>query len=48
MMTSTWLGRAGLPLAMGVLGLGLALLSRDPALVDAIRAHAPWVKLLLL
>jgi hypothetical protein len=48
LMTSTWLGRVGLPLALGVLGLGLALLSRDASLVEAIRAHAPWVKLLLL
>ena len=36
-----WLAVGGLPLALGVLGLGWALLTRDPALVDAIRAHVP-------
>ena len=48
LMGSTWLARLGLPLALGVLGLGFALLARDAPLVEAIRAHAPWVKLLLL
>jgi choline-sulfatase len=37
----TWLAVAGLPVAAGVLGLGWALLARDPALVEAIGAHAP-------
>jgi len=31
----------GFPLALGVLGLGWALLTHDPGLLDAIRAHAP-------
>jgi len=41
-----WLTVSGFPLALGVLALGWALLSREPALLDAIRAHAPlftWV-----
>jgi hypothetical protein len=37
----TWLAVAGLPLCLGVLALGWALLSREPALFEAIRAHAP-------
>jgi hypothetical protein len=47
MTKATWLARAGFPLALGVVGLGLALLSKDAALVEAIRTHAPWVKALL-
>jgi len=35
------LGRAGIPLALGVVALGAALLSRDPSLAAGIRAHAP-------
>jgi len=31
----------GIPLALGVLALGWALLSQEPALVEAIRVHAP-------
>jgi hypothetical protein len=37
----TWLALGGLPLALGLVALGWALLSRDPALLEAIRAHAP-------
>jgi hypothetical protein len=37
----TWLAVGGLPLSLGILALGWALLSREPALLDAIRAHAP-------
>ncbi len=37
----TWLTIVGLPLALGTVALGGALLSREPALVDAIRTHAP-------
>jgi hypothetical protein len=37
----TWLAVSGFPLALGVLGLGWALLTREPPLLDAIRAHAP-------
>jgi hypothetical protein len=44
---TTWIARIGIPLALGVVGLGLALLSKDAPLVDAIRAHVPWVQLLL-
>jgi choline-sulfatase len=37
----TWLAVSGFPIALGVLGLGWALLTREPSLLDAIRAHAP-------
>jgi hypothetical protein len=37
----TSLAVVGFPLALGVLGLGWELLSHDPGLLDAIRAHAP-------
>jgi choline-sulfatase len=36
-----WLSVSGIPLAVGVLALGWSLLSREPPLVEAIRAHAP-------
>jgi hypothetical protein len=42
-----WIARLGVPLALGVVGLGLALLTRDPTLVEAVRAHAPWLQVLL-
>ncbi len=38
---ASWLARAGIPLALGVVALGLALLARDPSLAAGIRAHAP-------
>jgi len=38
---AVWLARAGIPLALGVVALGLALLTRDPSLAAGIRAHAP-------
>jgi choline-sulfatase len=37
----TWLALGGPPLAIGLLALGWALLSRDPALIEAIRLSAP-------
>jgi hypothetical protein len=36
-----WLAVTGLPLALGLLALGWALVSREPALLEAIRTHAP-------
>jgi hypothetical protein len=48
MTRAIWLARAGFPLALGVVGLGLALLSKDAALVEAIRTHVPWVQALLI
>jgi hypothetical protein len=36
-----WLARSGVPLALGVLVLGGALLVRDGGLVAALKAHAP-------
>jgi hypothetical protein len=36
-----WLAHAGIPLALGVVALGAALLTRDPALGAGIRTHAP-------
>jgi choline-sulfatase len=40
---ASWLARAGVPLALGIVALGLALLTRDPSLAAGIRAHAPLV-----
>jgi choline-sulfatase len=36
-----WLAIGGFPLALGVLALGWALLSQEPALIEAIQGHAP-------
>jgi hypothetical protein len=37
----TWLAVAGVPLSLGLAALGWALVQREPALLEAIRAHAP-------